>query len=80
MENDKRSQYRNAPIRLGGGRMSTIDHARAQEDMRQAMALGNLALETWSHLRLWFRSVARMAGRGMVPKRSFTKSSATYFD
>jgi hypothetical protein len=80
MENGKHSQHRNTPIRAGGNRMSTLDRARAQEGMRQAMALGNLALETWSHVRSFLRSVGQPFGRGVVPKRSFTKNSSTYFD
>ena len=80
MENDKRSQHRNAPICIGADRMSTIDRARAQAGMRQAMALGNLALEAWGHVRASLRSVGQAAGRGMVPKRSFTKGGTTYFD
>ncbi len=60
--------------------MSAIDRARAEEGMRQAMALGNLALDAWSHVRSALKAAGQAIGRGLVPRRSFTKSGATYFD
>lgn len=74
------NEHRNSPRHIRGAGVSTMDHARAYEGMRQAMALGNLTLEACSHVRSLLRSVGQALGRGMVPKRSFTKSGATYFD
>jgi hypothetical protein len=80
MESDKRSRYRNTSSRIAGDRMSTIERARANEGMRQAMAMGNLTLEALGRARALLKAVRQAVGRGMVPKRNFTKSSATYFD
>ena len=80
MESDKRSQRRGVTNCIGGDGMNRIERARAHEGMRQAMALGNLTLEAVGQVRAMLKSVGQSAGRGMVPKRSSTKSGATYFD
>jgi hypothetical protein len=80
MKSDKRSQHRNTASKISDARMSTLDNARAYEGMKQAMALGNLTLEACGRIRSLLRSMAQVARRGIVPKRSFTKGGATFFD
>ncbi len=63
MESDKYGQHRNTPSRIGGAGMSTLDHARAYEGMKQAMALGNLTLETMRRVRSLLRSLGHAVGR-----------------
>jgi hypothetical protein len=63
MARDKCSQHGNTPTRISEVGMSTIDRARAYRGMEQAMALANLTVEAFSHVRSSLRSVGHALDR-----------------
>jgi len=59
--------------RVPGKRMSSVEQARAEAGMPQAVALGNLALRFVDRLRAAMKSL----GRGIVTKSNSATGAAT---
>jgi hypothetical protein len=63
MARDQCRQHGDTPTRISEVRMGTIDRAQAYRGMEQAMALANLTVEAFGHVRSLLRSVGHALDR-----------------
>jgi len=73
MEREQYLQIRNTPLHVVGDGMGPFERARAQAGMRQAMALGHLALAATKKIGNAFNIVASSIGSGIASYKRFAK-------